>query len=163
MTRKVFHSFRYSLDSHRVQQVRNIGALEGQSSLSANAWEDKKNAGDAAVQAWIDSKMSGRSCVIVFIGRYTANRKWINYEIKKGWNDGKGVLGVRIHNLKNLASEQTVKGANPLDYLTVNGTKLSSIAKTYDPPYTTSTYVYNNIKENLEDWVEAAIKIRDNY
>ena len=39
MARKVFHSFRYSLDNQRVQQVRNIGAIEGQALVSANDWE----------------------------------------------------------------------------------------------------------------------------
>ena len=28
---------------------------------------------------------------IVLIGESTANRKWINYEITKSWNDHKGV------------------------------------------------------------------------
>lgn len=162
MARKVFHSFRYAYDTHRVQQVRNMGVVEGQTVLSANDWEDKKNEGDDAVKAWINSKLSGRSCVIVFVGQYTANRKWINYELRKGWNDGKGVLAVRIHNLKNLAGEQTEMGSNPLDYVTVDGKALSSVAKIYNPPYSTSTYVYDHIKANLEDWVEKAIEIRNN-
>jgi hypothetical protein len=146
-----------------VQEVRNMGAIEGQQLLSSNDWESKKNQGDAAVKSWIDSAMSGRSCVIVLIGRYTANRKWVNYEIRKGWNDQKGVVGVHIHNLKNLSGEQAIKGSDPLNSLDVSGTTLSSIAKTYDPPYLTSTYVYDYIKENLENWVEEAIAIRNRY
>ncbi len=41
--------------------------------------------------------------------------------------------------------------------------KLSDIVKAYDPPYMTSTYVYDYIKENLAKWVEEAIQIRNNY
>jgi hypothetical protein len=40
---------------------------------------------------------------------------------------------------------------------------LSAIVKAYDPPYTTSTLVYNHIKDNLETWVEEAITIRNNH
>jgi hypothetical protein len=160
MARKVFHSFRYSLDSHRVQQVRNMGVIEGQQVLSANAWEDVKAQGDQAVKNWINSAMVGRSCVVVLIGQATAGRKWVNYEMTKGWNDGKGVVGVYIHNLKNLAGEQATKGANPLASVSVGDKTLSAIAKAYDPPYTTSTSVYNYIAANLEDWVEEAIAIR---
>jgi hypothetical protein len=39
---------------------------------------------------------------------------------------------------------------------------LSSIVKAYDPPYSSSTSVYDYIKENLADWVEKAISIRNN-
>jgi hypothetical protein len=41
--------------------------------------------------------------------------------------------------------------------------KLSSIVKTYDPPYSDSKEAYAHIKKNLEDWIETAISIRDNY
>lgn len=104
-----------------------------------------------------------RSCAVVLIGTQAAGRKWITYEINKAWNDGKGVLGIYVHNLKDVAGEQSKKGANPLDYVTFKstGAKLSTVAKTYDPPYTTSTNVYNHIKENLSAWIEEAIKIRN--
>ena len=67
--------------------------------------------------------------------------------------------------MKNSNGEQSKKGNNPFDDFTVGSDKkkLSSIAKCYNPPYSTSTYVYNHIKENLEDWIEEAIKIRNNY
>ena len=39
---------------------------------------------------------------------------------------------------------------------------MSSIVKCYNPPYTTSTNVYDYIKTNIEDWIEKAIEIRDN-
>ena len=37
---------------------------------------------------------------------------------------------------------------------------LSNVAKTCDPPHSKSTYVYDYIKENIEDWIEEAISIR---
>lgn len=163
MARKVFYSFHYIPDNWRASQVRNIGAVEGNQPAKDNDWESVKRGGDAAIQKWIDGQLEGRSCAVVLIGSETAGRKWITYEINKAWNDGKGVLGIYIHNLKDVAGEQSKKGANPLDHVTFKstGAKLSTVAKTYDPPYSTSTNVYNHIKENLSAWIEEAIKIRN--
>ena len=94
------------------------------------------------------------------IGTNTAGRKWIKYKIKKAWNDGKGVMGIYIHNLKDKEGNQSPKGRNSFDDFTINGVKLSKIVKAYDPSYSTSTYVYDYIKENIADWIEEAIKIR---
>ena len=104
MARKAFFSFHYDADNWRVSQVRNIHVVEENRVLSSNEWEQVKKGGDTAIQRWIDGEMYGKSCVIVLVGTGTANRKWINYEISRGWNDGKGVVGVRINGLK-IASE----------------------------------------------------------
>ncbi|MBT9156855.1 MAG: hypothetical protein DDT37_01846 [Firmicutes bacterium] len=107
--------------------------------------------------------MDGKSCVVVLIGANTAGRKWINHEIVKAWNDKKGVVGVYVHNLQNSDQQQSTKGSNPFASIKYgdSGKMLSSIVKAYDPPYSTSTSVYNHIKEKLETWVEEAIKIRN--
>lgn len=160
MARRVFHSFHYKRDSQRVSQIRNMGVIEGQRILSPNEWEAVKKQGDKAIKDWINSQMSGKSCLVVLIGSATAGRRWVNYEIEKAWNDGKGVVGVYIHNLKDLQGNQSAKGSNPFAKFTVDTFKLSSIVKAYDPPYTTSTSVYNHIKANLEDWIEEAIELR---
>jgi hypothetical protein len=163
--RQVFYSFHYVPDNWRVSQVRSIGQIEDNKPTSDNKWEEVKEKGNKAIQDWIDGNLKNRSCTVVLVGENTANRKWIDYEIKKSWDDGKGVVGIHIHNLKNSKGEQSNKGTNPFDRFTLdNGKKkLSSILKCYNPPYLTSTNVYNYIKENLEDWVEEAIKIRNQY
>lgn len=163
MARKVFYSFHYIPDNWRASQVRNIGVVEGNQPAKDNDWESVKRGGDAAIQKWIDGQLEGRSCAVILIGSQTAGRKWITYEINKAWNDGKGVVGIYIHNLKNVDGEQSSKGVNPMDYVTFksSGAKLSTVAKAYDPPYTTSTNVYNHIKENMSAWIEEAIKIRN--
>jgi hypothetical protein len=165
MARKTFFSFHYKPDNWRASQVRNIGVVEGNQPVSDNDWETITKGGDTAIQKWIDGQLSGRSCTIVLIGTSTAGRKWVNYEIQKSWNDGKGVLGIYVHNLKDRAGNQCGKGSNPFDGFTMNrdGKKLSSIVKAYDPPYSTSTMVYDYIKSNLASWVEDAVSIRDNY
>lgn len=94
--------------------------------------------------------MKGKSCAVVLIGNATAGRKWITYEIKKVWVDHKGVVGIYIHNLKNLLGQQSTMGTNPFSYLTLDGEKMSTIIKAYNPPYTISTNVYDHIKVNIE-------------
>jgi hypothetical protein len=165
MARKAFYSFHYKPDNWRASQVRNIGVVEGNSPVSDNDWEAIKKGGEKAIQNWIDGQLKGRSCTIVLIGENTASRKWIKYEIEKSWNDGKGVLGIYIHNLKDKEGDQSSKGRDSFDDLSMkrDGKKLSSIIKAYDPPYSRSPNVYKYISDNLEDWVEEAISIRENY
>lgn len=163
--RKVFYSFHYKPDSWRTSQVRNIGTVEGNKPAADNDWETVKKGGDSAIKKWIDDQLNGRSCTIVLIGTDTADRKWINYEIKKSWDDKKGVLGIYIHNLKDSDGKQSKKGDNPFDKVTatVNKSekKLSAVVKAYDPPKTDSKEVYEYISNNIEAWIEAAIEIRE--
>lgn len=165
MARKVFYSFHYIPDNWRAAQVRNMGMIEGNRPCSDHDWESITKGGDTRVKQWIADQMYGKSCVIVLIGANTAGRKWINHEIIKGWDDGKGVVGIYIHNLLNSNQKQSLKGANPFASIGYGNTgkKLSSIVKAYDPPFSTSKYVYDHIKGNIEAWVEEAIEIRNNY
>lgn len=162
MARKAFYSFHYKPDNWRASQVRNAGVIEGNTPVSDNDWETVTKGGEAAIKKWIGEQLNGRSCSVVLIGANTAGRKWINYEIEKTWNDKKGLVGIYIHNLKGSDGKQSTKGSNPfVGIKSSSGTPLSSVVKTYDPPYSTSTNVYDHIKENLEAWVEEAIAIRD--
>lgn len=162
MTRKAFYSFHYIPDNWRASQVRNMGVVEGNPPAKDNDWETITKGGDTAIKRWINGQMSGKSVAIVLIGAKTANRKWINYEIEKAWNDGKGVLGIYVHGLKDKDGNQATKGKNPFDYVSVGGKKLSAIVNAHDPPFSSSKYVYDHIKENLAKWIETAIEIRKN-
>lgn len=163
VTRRTFFSFQYRPDNWRAAQVRNMGMIEGNAPVTDNDWESITRGGDAAIRRWIDGQMSGRSCAVVLIGKSTSGRKWINYEIKKAWDAGKGLLGIHIHNLKDANGKQSVRGANPFYGCRVDGTRLSNIVRTYDPPYVRSNNVYAYIRDNVADWVEDAIRIRRRY
>lgn len=165
MARRVFYSFHYKPDCTRAARVRNMGVVEGNRSATDNEWEKITKGGECAIEQWIDEQLTGKSCCVVLIGANTAGRKWIKYEIKSAWNSDKGVVGVYIHRLKDLDGDQSSKGRNPFDDFTVgkNKKKLSTVVKAYNPPYTDSKAVYNYISENLADWIEEAIEIRENY
>ena len=142
-----------------------MGVIEGNRPCSDNDWETITQGGDEKIKKWIAEQLDGKSCAVVLIGTNTAGRKWINHEIVKAWNDKKGVVGVYVHNLQDSDQKQSTKGPNPFASIKYgdSGKMLSAIVKAYDPPYTTSTSVYNHIKENLEAWVDEAITIRNNH
>ena len=144
MARKVFYSFHYDADNVRASQIRNMGVIEGNLLATDNDWETIKRGGERAIQNWIDNQLSGCSCTVVLIGAETAGRKWIKYEIEKSWNDGKGVLGIYIHNLRDFNGYQTRQGRNPFDDFTMkrDSSKLSSIVQTYNLPNSDSKLVY---------------------
>lgn len=160
--RQIFYSFHYDNDVFRVQQIRNIGALEDNKPVSPNDWETVKRGGETAIKRWIDENLNYKSCLVVLIGSETANRKWVKYEIEKAWNDGRGVLGIYIHNLKCPRNGKCSQGANPFSTFTINrdGKSLASIVKCYNPSYSNA---YSDIANNIESWIEEAIKIRSQY
>lgn len=153
--RQIFYSFHFKNDVMRVQQIRNIGALEDNKPVSTNDWEEVKKKGDPAIKKWIDDNMSYRSCVVVLVGEETASRPWVKYEIRKAWEDGKGLLGIHIHNLKCPNNGKGKKGANPFEQFTFeDGSRLSSKVYCYDPSVVDP---YGDISKNIEAWVEKAI------
>ncbi|MFV0166724.1 TIR domain-containing protein [Empedobacter falsenii] len=153
MTRKVFYSFHFDNDNWRAGQVRNIGTVEGDKPVNGNKWEEVKSKSDAVIKAWIEDNLKDKSCLIVLIGEKTSERKWVDYEIKRAWELGKAVCGIYIHNLEDVFGEQSRKGKNPLN----------THIPIFESSYVTSKYVYDDIKNNISDLVEKAIKVRSQY
>lgn len=163
MGRKVFYSFHYDNDNWRVATLRSIGAIEQNPIASSNKWEEVKRGGDKSIKNWINENMVNRSCLILLIGSATFGRKWINYEIEKAWNEGKGIVPIYIHNLKNSLGYQSSKGKNPLSHFKLNSKDLSTIVKSYEPQYTDSKEIYSYISRNLSNWIEDAIIFRKSF
>jgi hypothetical protein len=142
----------------RVQQIRNMGMIDENEPVSKNEWETVKQKGSAAIETWINDNMKYKRCVVVLIGKDTHERPWVLHEIKKAWNDGRGVFGIHIHNLNCPNGGVCAKGVNPFDQFTFtekDGTVV--IPPVYNPP---ANDTYNYIKNNLAAWVEGAIGLR---
>lgn len=163
MVPRVFYSFHYDGDKDRVSQVRNMGVVEGAPIASDNDWEQIKRGGDEAIRRWIARQMNGTKCCVVLIGAATAGRRWVTHEISTAWNEGKGVVGVHIHSLKDLRGFQSYRGSDPLDHVTFNrsGRTLSTVARTYDASFADSKLAYAHIRQNLANWIDEAIEIRE--
>lgn len=147
----VFYSFHYDRDNWRVQQIMNMGAIEGTTLLNHQDWETVKRGGDLAIRNWIDSQMLYKSAVIVLVGYETAGRPWVQYEIKKAYQDRRPLLGIRINGLKDRNGYTDPEGPNPFAILGVDGL--------YVPLYTPSGYDsagrYSNIRWNINDWAQS--------
>lgn len=162
--RQVFFSFEYKKDNWRASQVRNMGKVSDDSTFSDNDWEEVKEKTDDKIKEWINSQLQKRSCIIVLIGSTTANRKWINYEIEQAYKMNKGIVGIYIHKLKDSSGNQTTKGNNPFDYVYANnGYRLSNYVKTFDSAFSSSSYVYSDIEDNIEQLIEDAIEKSGTY
>lgn len=155
MKRSVFYSFHYGKDVLRVQQIRNMGVIDGDEPVSPNRWEEIKRSDDG-VKSWITENLKRKTCLVVLIGEETASRKWVKYEILRAWELGLAVVGVRIHNLKCPNVGTGRYGQNPFDYVKLtraNGSVYTP--RVYDPQ---AIDAYGSIKANLPDWIETAIK-----
>jgi hypothetical protein len=104
MARRVFFSFHYQRDLWRVNVVRNSAVIEGVAIVGfadASLWERARREGQTAVHRLVADGLSGTSVTAVLIGEQTANREYVNYEIEKSIERGNGLLGVRIHHIKD--------------------------------------------------------------
>lgn len=156
----VFYSFHFDNDVMRVQQIRNIGSIEGNPPTTPNEWETLKRTGKKAVENWINQNMKYKRCIIVLIGSETASRPWVEHEIIKAWNDGKALLGIHIHNLKCPRNGTCRKGKNPFDLIKLDdGRAMSSIVPCYEP---NSLNAYQDIANNISSWIEHAIRHKVN-
>ena len=116
MARKVFFSFHYQRDLWRVNVVRNSTVVEGTAAAGfhdASLWEEAKKKGDAAIKKLIDSGLNGTSVTVVLIGAETSTRKYVAYEIEKSIERGNGLLGIRIHSIKDKDGRTDNFGATP--------------------------------------------------
>lgn len=159
MAKTVFYSFHYKRDVNRVQLVRNINALAGQPLLNAQEWETVKRGGPAAIQKWIDDEMSYKRAVVVLIGRETASRPWVKYEIQKARSMSKPVVGIRIHGLSSMGVVDSI-GGDPFAIAGVAG------VPTFDPTVSDwrgvidSQATYRALTNNIEKWVAQAVAPR---
>ncbi len=149
MARKVFFSFHFKRDAWRAAQVRNSDLLADEDEygvMDAVEWEKLERTGPEAIMRWINDQLQYTSVTVILIGAETAGREWVNYEIRKSWERGNALVGLRIHGVKN-----------PLDEIHLeDGTPLSAFCKTYD-------WNTDNGRENLGRWVEDAFQERIKY
>lgn len=160
MARKVFYSLHYMRDAWRAAQVRNCNVIADEDEygvIDSVAWQTLERQGDAAIERWIKDQLKYTSVTVVLIGAQTAERDWVDHEIRQSWERGNALVGVRIHAMKNQDRETDPPGANPFAVVKLaDGTPLSSICKVHD-------WVADAGRENMGAWVEEAHKTREAY
>ncbi len=159
MAKSVFYSFHYDRDAWRVQQVMNMGKLEGQPLLSAQKWEEVKRRGEQAIKNWIAEQMKYKSAVVVLVGAQTSQRRWVKYEIAYAWDNRKPLVGVRIHGLADRDHRTDTAGADPFQMVTLKGGgTVGDYVTLHNPGGSTSQQVYASINNNISSWVDNAYK-----
>lgn len=114
--RRVFFSFHYEKDIWRASNVRQSGAIDAKARTGfsdASLWEKAKKQGDQEIRHLINVGLEGTSVTAVLIGAETANRPWINYEIRESIKRGNGLLGIRIHGIKDQDGKRSARGSLP--------------------------------------------------
>lgn len=152
MKRNVFFSFDWN-DNWAVNQIRNIEAfIATNDKFQDHADIEKiKRLTDESIKKWINSQLEGASVTCVLIGQDTSQSKWVKYEIDRSYEQGKGILGIFIHNLKNKEGNTTRKGLNPIPN--------SFMVKSYDPMIECPTSsAYQCILNNIQEWIEYSAK-----
>jgi len=107
----------------------------------SSLWEETEKKGAAAITKLIDTGLAGSSVTVVLIGAETANRKFVSYEIEQSVTRGNGLLGVRIHGIKDQNGRTDLPGPIPAELI-----------KARVPVY---TWEYGKLGE----WVETAYRV----
>jgi len=145
MAHRTFFSFHYERDVQRASVVRNSSQVKSNITpewIDASLWERTKPS-DAAIRQLIGRALQNTTVTAVLIGTETANRRWVNYEIRESLARGNGLIGIYIHNILGFNRLPDRRGVNPLP----------SSAPTYD-------WVTDNGYANLGTWVDRAYASR---
>lgn len=152
--KNVFFSFHYDNDVSRANVVRNSWVIRGNQSagfIDKADFEKIKANGDQAVYDWIDEQLVGTSVTAVLIGEDTCNRKFVRYELQQSYKKGNKIIGIFIHNIKDLDGLTSNKGNTTFGVLgkdfAGNDVYFNQIARTYD-------WVYDNGYNNFGKWIE---------
>lgn len=156
LARQVFFSFHYKRDISRVNVVRKSGFMQQETGfIDHSLWEKSKLQGDAALRSLIDHGLKGASVTAVLIGAETAGRKWVNYEIENSWNQGMGLLGIRIHRIRGFDGRVDLRGNNPFsEFSLTGGGSLANVVSVYD-------WVDDDGYRNMSSWIEKAAQDRN--
>jgi hypothetical protein len=158
MARRAFFSFHFERDAWRAGQVRNSWVTKDRESagfFDAAAWEEVIKKADAEIENWIGTQLNGTSATVVLIGAETSTRPYVGYEIKQSYDKGNGLLGIYIHNIKDVNSRTDTKGSNPFDnwYVERDGKKVY-----FNTLYPTYDWINDDGRKNMGFWIEAAAK-----
>ncbi|MBI3352223.1 MAG: TIR domain-containing protein [Nitrospirae bacterium] len=155
MSRQTFFSFHYERDVWRAGQVRNSWVTKDREAAGfwdKAKWEEVQKKGPDAIHKWIDDQLVGTSVTVVLIGAETSTRDYVDYEITESHKRGSGLLGIYIHNVKDVNGNKDARGNNPFDKWTFKNSEGKMIK------YQTYDWVSDDGRNKMGDWIEVAAK-----
>jgi len=142
MSKKIFFSFHHKADGARVKKVRSCQAVADYKMnplFDRSKWESIKRHGDHAIKDWINDELKDSAVTVVLLGEETGNKKWVNFEIQRSKELGKGLIGIDVSKIEDKKGYKTDMGPNPL------------------PPGTpVYSWTEDNGEEHLSEWIEKA-------
>jgi hypothetical protein len=103
MARRVFFAFHYEEDIWRVNQVRQanvVAGVEGAGFYDHSEYEDAKRLGVEGIKRLILRHLENTTVTVLLIGRHTAARPWVRFEIAESIKRRNGLVGIYIHHLR---------------------------------------------------------------
>ena len=159
MARKTFFSFHYENDVSRAMQVRHSWVTKENSDVAgfidAADFEKIEKQGDAAVKKWIDQQLVGTSVTVVLIGSDTSQRPYVKYELQQSFERGNGMLGIYIHQKKDIHGKTCSKGLNTFGEIGKDAQSNSIYFSNSFPCY---DWVDDDGYNNMGKWIEAAAR-----
>jgi len=158
MARRVFFSFHYEKDIWRASRIRNSWVTQDRETAGfwdAASWEAVKKKGSEAIKRWIDRQLEGTSVTVVLIGAETNKRHYVKYELKQSWERSNGILGIYIHQMKNIYGITDIKGSTAFGPIF---TSYDDGKKYFYERFPTYDWVDNNGYNNIGDWIERAAR-----
>jgi hypothetical protein len=116
MARRVFFSFHHKDDIWRANQIRNANVVAGPhlaGFFDHSEYEEANKTGNAGTRRMILEHLKDTTVTVVLIGKETADRPWVKYEIEQSIAHKNGLLGIYIHHLKDSNQRSTSRGAKP--------------------------------------------------
>lgn len=136
--RNVYFSFHYA-DVWKANVVRNGGVVARSAGFADRSlWEEAKAKSKARLESLIQEGLNGTSVTVVLIGRETAKRHWVKYEIEQSLKRGNALMGLHLHSIPDQSKRTTRRGAVP------------SLLKRHDVPIHDWTGV-RDFAEQVED------------
>jgi hypothetical protein len=153
MASTVFFSFHYNEDWSRMWNIRQSNQFKNNfedsgTFRSRDRWESVRLRSDRAIKDWIDEGLKYSGVTVVLISGDTWKRDWVRYEISESERQGMGMLGIRVHNMKDLNRNYGVSGPNPFSYADIYKSYL-----VYD-------WITDDGYNNLSSWVSQAADAR---
>ncbi|MCF0072222.1 TIR domain-containing protein [Dyadobacter sp. CY261] len=159
MIRKVFFSFHYKRDSHRVAQIRNSQVVSNGDKFQRTPFLDKAEFEQVkrtqGIQKWIDENMKNTSVVVVCYGLETSIRPWVKYELEKAHREGRGIVAINTSGMQTLQNSIDASGINPL----VTALDEKGLPLILNDKYLSYHWINETGRTYIGDWIEKAAKL----
>jgi hypothetical protein len=125
--RRVFFAYHYKPDVQRAQVVSKSWVTkpdrESAGFMNNLEFEKKQRQDKELLKQFLSDAMKSSSVTAVLIGTETVYRPWVRYELVRSFQQGRGLLGIHVHNINGFDGKPVAQGPDPLENLAFAVTK----------------------------------------